>query len=156
MRDDVLAAIAWLERFVPDFPRPRMNTAKITAFDIEEAWIFKPRHGGRANERPFEFVRDHFIERRAIKDESERTGKYDIREKAIKLSLNSIYGKLAQSVGGAEGKAAVRRKSLLRRSYDGLLPSPAFGGRASRSACYRLFRDGWHCIDTAIDWACAR
>ena len=23
MRDDVLAAIAWLERFVPDYPRPR-------------------------------------------------------------------------------------------------------------------------------------
>ena len=105
MRDDVLAAIAWLERFVPDFPRPRMQTAKITAFNIEEAWIFRSRHAGRANERPFEFVRDHFIERRAIKAESERTGKYDIREKAIKLSLNSIYGKLAQSVGGAEGKA---------------------------------------------------
>jgi hypothetical protein len=105
MRDDLLAAIAWLERFVPDFPRPRKPAAKITAFDIEEARIFMPRHAGRANERPFEFVRDHFIERRAIKAESERTGKYGIREKAIKLSLNSIYGKLAQSVGGAEGKA---------------------------------------------------
>ena len=52
-----------------------------------------------ANERPFDFVLDRFEQRRRIKNESERAGKYDIREKAIKLSLNSIYGKLAQSVG---------------------------------------------------------
>ena len=34
----------------------------------------------------------------------ERSGNYDIRERAIKLALNSIYGKLAQSVG-SEGMA---------------------------------------------------
>jgi hypothetical protein len=50
-------------------------------------------------ERPFEFIRDRFLERRRIQEQSERAGKYDIREKAIKLPLNSIYGKLAQSVG---------------------------------------------------------
>ena len=49
--------------------------------------------------RPFEFIRDRFLERRRIQEQSERAGKYDIREKAIKLPLNSIYGKLAQSVG---------------------------------------------------------
>jgi hypothetical protein len=37
MRDHVLGAIAWLERFVPAFPRPRDKSAKITAFDFEEA-----------------------------------------------------------------------------------------------------------------------
>jgi hypothetical protein len=42
-RDDVLASIAWLERFVPEFPRSRKNAEKITRFDIEEAWIFEPR-----------------------------------------------------------------------------------------------------------------
>jgi DNA polymerase elongation subunit (family B) len=98
MRDHVLGAISWLERFA-DFPRPRKQLAKNTAFNIEEAWIFEPRIEGRASERPFDFVHDRFIERRRIKDESDQTGKYDIREKAIKLSLNSIYGKLAQSVG---------------------------------------------------------
>ena len=43
---------------------------------------------------------------KAAKDQrgSDRAGKYDIREKTIKLPLNSIYGKLAQSVGG-EGEA---------------------------------------------------
>ena len=100
MRDDVLAAIAWLERFVPDFPRPTDKHHRITAFEIEEARIFQPAHEGRANERPFYFIADHFVERRQIKEVAERTGRYDIRERAIKLSLNSIYGKLAQSVGG--------------------------------------------------------
>jgi hypothetical protein len=104
MRDDVLAAISWLERFVPGFPRSAKKPVKITAFNIEEAWIFEPSLDGRVNERPFDFIRERFEERRRIKDESERTGKYDIREKAIKLSLNSIYGKLAQSVG-TQGKA---------------------------------------------------
>ena len=99
-RDDVLAAIAWLERFVPDFPRSTSKQHRMTAFEIEEAWTFQPGHEGRANERPFDFVRDRFVERRQIKEAADRAGRYDIREKAIKLSLNSIYGKLAQSVGG--------------------------------------------------------
>src|SRR6202046_1725131 len=43
VRDDVLAAIAWLERFVPEFPRSRKSADKITRFDVEEAWIFVPR-----------------------------------------------------------------------------------------------------------------
>ena len=104
MRDDVLAAIAWLERFVPDYSRPRRKHQRMTAFEIEEAWVFEAEHEGRANERPFEFIRDLFMKRRQIKDKADRTGRYDIREKTIKLALNSIYGKLAQSVGG-DGKA---------------------------------------------------
>ena len=103
MRDHILGAIAWLERFVPDFPRPRNKLAKITAFNFEEAWVFEPAPE-RAKERPFDFIVDLFEERRRIKDEIERSGKYDIREKTIKLALNSIYGKLAQSVG-PEGRA---------------------------------------------------
>jgi hypothetical protein len=99
-RDDVLAAIAWLERFVPDYPRRRNKHHQMTALEIEEAWIFKPGHEGQANDGPFDFVRDLFVQRRTIKEEADRAGRYDIREKAIKLSLNSIYGKLAQSVGG--------------------------------------------------------
>jgi hypothetical protein len=46
VRDDVLAAIAWLERFVPEFPRSRKGADKITRFDVEEAWIFVPRDAG--------------------------------------------------------------------------------------------------------------
>jgi hypothetical protein len=98
-RDDVLAAISWLERFVPDYPRPRNKHHRMTAFEIEEAWIFEPEHEGRASQRPFDFVHDLFVQRRTIKEEADRAGRYNIREKAIKLAQNSIYGKLAQSVG---------------------------------------------------------
>jgi DNA polymerase elongation subunit (family B) len=104
MRNDILATVAWLERFVPDFPKPRKRVNKVTSFAIEEAWIFEPRIAEGINELPFSFVEELFRRRMAIKAESERSGNYDIREKAIKLSLNSIYGKLAQSVGGGEGK----------------------------------------------------
>lgn len=104
MRDDVLAAIASIERFVPDFPRPRQKHHKITVFEIEETWIFEPAHEVRANQSPFETVHDLFLKRRAIKEEADRTGRYDLREKAIKLSLNAIYGQLARSVG-MDGKA---------------------------------------------------
>jgi hypothetical protein len=45
-RDDVLAAVAWLERFVPEFMRSRKSADKITRFDVEEAWIFEPLDGG--------------------------------------------------------------------------------------------------------------
>jgi len=100
MRDDVLAAISWLERFVPNYPRPRSKHHRMTAFEIEGTWIFE----GRANHRPIEFVRDLFLKRRTIKEEADRAGRYDIREKTIKLCVNSIYGKLAQSVGG-DGEA---------------------------------------------------
>ena len=89
---------------MPDYPRRRNKHHQMTAFEIEDAWIFEPGHEGRANEKPFDFVRDRFVERRQIKEAADHAGRYDIREKAIKLSLNSIYGKLAQSVGG-DGKA---------------------------------------------------
>jgi hypothetical protein len=104
MRDDVLGAIAWLEKFVPDFPRPRKQANKITSFIIEETWIFKPRISEGVNVLPFSFKKDLYRKRRRIKDEIERTGNYDIREKALKLSYTSVYGKLAQSVG-PKGKA---------------------------------------------------
>jgi hypothetical protein len=104
MRDHALAAIAWLDRFVPDFPQPRKKENKITSFIIEEAWVFEPRVSDGVNRLPFSFIEELYRRRRRIKDEIEHTGNYDIREKAIKLSYTSVYGKLAQSVG-LKGKA---------------------------------------------------
>jgi hypothetical protein len=72
MRDDVLAAIAWLERFVPDFPRPKNKHHQITTFEIKEAWIFQLAHEGQANQRPFDCVGDLFLTRRAIKEQADR------------------------------------------------------------------------------------
>lgn len=77
---------------------------RMTVFEIEEAWVFQPPPERRNSPAPFGFVQELFLERRRIKEAAEQAGRYDIREKAIKLPLNSIYGKLAQSVGG-EGKA---------------------------------------------------
>ena len=54
-------------------------------------------------DRPLAIIRDLYNERRRIKEEAARTKKYDVREKAIKLSINSVYGKFAQNVG-TEGK----------------------------------------------------
>ena len=93
MRDDVLAMIAWLERFVPDYPRRRKKEHKKTAIIIEEAWLFHPA----ADDRPFSIVGDFYNERKRIKQEP----KYDIREKTIKLTINSIYGQFARAVGDA-------------------------------------------------------
>jgi hypothetical protein len=98
MRDHALAAIAWLERFVPDYPRRKKKENKNTAFIIEEAWLFKP-DDARGADKPFAVVRDLYNKRKKIQQESERTKKYDIREKTIKLPINSVYGQLARSVG---------------------------------------------------------
>ena len=96
-RDDVTGAIGWLEKFVPDFAkRKRRWENKDVSFVIEEAHIFHP---DESQPRPFEFVRELYNRRRNIKAEAARAGKYDIREKILKLVINSIYGKLAQTVG---------------------------------------------------------
>ena len=152
MRDDVLAAIAWLERFVPDYPRPRNKHHRMTAFEIEETWIFEPGQDGRANERPFEFVRDLFLKRRQIKDEADRVGRYDIREKTIKLALNSIYGKLAQSVGG-DGKAPSVANPYYAAATTAYCRRRLIEAALHRSACDRLLRHRWHRLNTPFDRA---
>jgi hypothetical protein len=61
IRDDVLAAIAWLERFVPDYPRLSRKHHRMTTFEMEEAWFFQPGEERRANQGPFDFVRELFL-----------------------------------------------------------------------------------------------
>ena len=93
MRDDVLAMIAWLERFVPHYPERPKKEQKETGVLIEEAWYFHPR----SNEKPFAIVRDFYNQRKQIK----QANPFDTREKAIKLNINSIYGQYARYVGEA-------------------------------------------------------
>ena len=53
--------------------------------------------------------------RRELKRESKRPGcAYNILEKAIKLTLNALYGKQAQGVSGGKGD----RHPPLSRPYD--------------------------------------
>jgi len=66
-------------RFVPD--------------SIQGGWVFRPH----SNFRPFAFVKELYDQRRMLK-----LSKNSL-ERAIKLILNSLYGKLAQTVGGVDG-----------------------------------------------------
>jgi len=93
MRDDVLALIAWLEKFVPQYPERPRKEQKIAGVLIEEAWLFEPA----SDEKPFLIVKEFFYERKRIQKENP----FDTREKAIKLIINSIYGQEARYVGQA-------------------------------------------------------
>ena len=55
-----------------------------------------------SQDKPYAFVQPLFDERARIVEKNKASGDYDITEKAIKLCLNSLYGKAAQSIGGSE------------------------------------------------------
>jgi hypothetical protein len=92
MRDDVVAAFKWFDEFDrqgrlcnrlihPEGPEIR----------VIEAMFFVPA----TDEKPFAFVQELFDLRASIIAEN----KNDVRGVVLKLAINSIYGKLAQSVG---------------------------------------------------------
>jgi len=104
-RNEVLAAIAWCEKF-PDAVR---------MFEFEGAIEFLPYLKNpidkNSYDRPFAFVQELFDMRARIVAETEEKIKtwkengevgpkpYDILEKVLKLIMNSLYGKTAQSIG---------------------------------------------------------
>lgn len=58
--------------------------------------------------KPFNWIKDYYhLRRDIIMKHRNGEGAYDLTEYAIKLGLNASYGKLAQKVGGSEGKAPV-------------------------------------------------
>ena len=67
---------------------------KQIALEIDCGYAFIPSN----NERPFEWVPELYNERAEYKRHK------DPREKILKLGLNSVYGKCAQSIGGKDGK----------------------------------------------------
>lgn len=108
MRDDVLAALKWVETF-------GLNWREYDLV-VEEAFEFDPPPVGmsfgpfgeaqdeastRPETGPFEFVRELYNQRANIKSREKECG-YNILELAIKLCINSIYGKFAQRIGGNE------------------------------------------------------
>jgi hypothetical protein len=69
---------------------------KSTYFHVKKAWIFTPID---PNEKPFRgFLNDIYKQRVQYK----RAVPYDAREKFYKLPPNSLYGKMAQAIGGYE------------------------------------------------------
>jgi hypothetical protein len=62
--------------------------------DVKGGWVFEPA----TDEKPFGFVPQAFRARRILDRQSKGRGT------PLKLALNSIYGKLAQQLGGSYGK----------------------------------------------------
>ena len=117
MRDCALAAVEWLERFVPvakwrenGTPITKQWEIKDTRFFLKEAWIFTPCD---ANEKPFAFLHEIYRQRMQYK----RAEPYDAREKYYKLPPNSLYGKMAQRVGGSERKDGRKAPSTVNPYY---------------------------------------
>lgn len=67
--------------------------ASILPDSVEEGWVFRPK----SDARPFQFVEDYYEQRRLLKLQENPA------ERAIKTILASLYGKLAQTVGGKDG-----------------------------------------------------
>jgi hypothetical protein len=83
MRGELLAGLEWFRFFFP--------TRNVTEYlKIEEHSLFHPAN----DEQPYYFLPDMYEWRKTSK------AKGDIIEKVIKLIINSLYGKTAQSVGG--------------------------------------------------------
>ena len=117
MRDDALAAVQWLERFASaakwredGTPITKRWEIKDTRFVVKGAWIFTPRE---ASVRPFAFL--HEIYRRRM--QYKHAEPYDAREKYYKLPPNSLYGKMAQRVGGSETKDGWKAPSTANPYY---------------------------------------
>jgi hypothetical protein len=104
MRDEALAAIAFLEHYIPNVRWREDGTLitkqwehKDTYFIVKEGWLFYPRD---PSEKPFAFLHEIYNQRMQYK----RAIPYDAREKFYKLPPNSIYGKMAQRIGGMKTK----------------------------------------------------
>lgn len=59
---------------------------------VREGWVFRPDD----DERPFEFVEGMYDQRRLLQEQGNSL------ERALKLILNSLYGKLAQTIGATK------------------------------------------------------
>ena len=67
--------------------------ASLVPSHIREGYVFRPI----SNNRPFAFVEKLYEQRRLYKSQGIST------QRALKLILNSLYGKLAQTIGGKDG-----------------------------------------------------
>lgn len=82
---EIVAARRWMRR----------TKHKASSLTIREAWVFR----STCTHQPFAFVPALYEQRRAWKREGNGA------EKAAKLALNSLYGKMAQRIGHAKDAA---------------------------------------------------
>jgi hypothetical protein len=94
-RAEILAAIEWIKAHYKACCERSAADGAPLQFEFCGAWEFVPA----TKEQPFNLIEDLFNQRSAIVAETKRTGVYNVMEKVIKLVLNSIFGKMAQSIG---------------------------------------------------------
>ena len=101
-RNEALAAFEWLDVICWELPLEKRRACIAIVGGLE---FIPPQaaHGGPVY--PFAFLRDMYEKRRSIAVAAEAAQTYDVREKVIKLGINSVYGKTAQGVGGKYGRA---------------------------------------------------
>jgi hypothetical protein len=78
-REDVLAAIAWMEYYMPNYPKGDYytgtpNASELAFFEIEDAQIWEIKEGYE-DERPFEILKWLYGKRRSIKNDIEAKNK---------------------------------------------------------------------------------
>jgi hypothetical protein len=137
-RSEIMAAIAWCENF----------PWAVNKFEFLGAQIFTPADPGL---RPFAFVQDLFDLRVRIVAETKAAVRqwkeggeigdepYNLQEKTIKLDLNSIYGKMAQSLGNP-GKLPVATNPF----YAGAITAGCRARNVVRSLASDCCGDGRH------------
>jgi hypothetical protein len=67
--------------------------AELVTSDVKGGWVFQPH----TDARPFAFVEGMYKQRRVLKLQGSST------QRALKLILNSLYGKTAQTIGAVSG-----------------------------------------------------
>ena len=67
--------------------------AELVHDSVRQGWVFRPT----TDSRPFEFVKGMYDQRRLLQEQGNSL------ERSLKLILNSLYGKLAQTIGGNDG-----------------------------------------------------
>ena len=92
MAEEVCACLDWI------LAHRQTHPALQISFSVEAGLIFRTG----CNELPFAWIPEMYDERRAIIERAGVTGIYDLTEKTIKLGINSVYGKTAQSVGNSD------------------------------------------------------
>jgi hypothetical protein len=142
MRDDVIAAFKYFDRFMTD--RSLWDgvayRGRAPEIIVSEAMFFIPAD---ETTRPLAFVGDLFDLRASIV----KVDKKDIRGQVMKLGINSVYGKTAQSVGkpgepppyGSLWYAAAITAGTRRKAVEAALTDPwaiiAFATDAVFSTC---------------------
>jgi hypothetical protein len=96
MAEELAQGLQWMRRFGIEIDESSIKVEQWHEF-IPSPEAEQELKEGRG---PYAFVSELYEMRRQVKTQKE----YDIVEKAIKLCINSLYGKTVQSVGGTEDK----------------------------------------------------